>query len=689
MLEKLLHVEVEKPVKPVWRRWKWIGLALFLLAMIFGSWLPGIVVGICYLYGFVVIANLLFHLGRYLRDHLFWRVRNRLLAAFVFVGLIPIVLLLGLGFLSGYLLLGQMAATYFTTSIQELQGEVAKINGELAGSLPAAPAPATFEPLAERVLRAHAGIFQHAAARLLKSGAGHSFQVVSSFDPSGIVKQEAQVPAGLWLAGNHDFDGILVEDQKVRIVSLKPVLQAPGFCIEIAVPFDSALEQKLAREKSLYAAVMGPGRTEVRVTGASVSVDIQDKDKGVQQSQTKAEAEQRTRELEALAGKDPRRMITYGSLLEGRNYATGEKDYVAFVLLRVPLAILFKQYLAPSDLESQVILKAMYLFAGLFVFAEIVSLIIGLTISRRVTRSVHDMYQGTVALQGGDLQYRIPVRRKDQLGQLAHSFNQMSASITRLLEEVSEKKRLEQELEIAREVQATLFPKQLPHPRGMMIFGGCEPARTVSGDYYDFIVEDEARLHIVVGDISGKGISAALLMANLQAAMRSQLLSLKSAANHDIEQGLAAVMAHLNQQIYLNSPSEKYATLFAGRYDAESRRFHYSNAGHLAPILLNGGELTRLDSTGTVLGLFPDRNYEASSVELRPGALLAVFTDGVTEAVNDADEEFGEERLLETLREYQSHPPEEIYRQAVARVRQWQGELKQHDDITLIIAKAA
>ncbi len=689
MTEKLLPVEAEKPVKPVWRRWKWVGLSLFLLAMIFGTWLPGIVVGVCYLCGFVVIANLLFHLGRYLRDHLFWRVRNRLLAAFVFVGLIPIVLLLGLGFLSGYLLIGQMAATYFSTSIQELQGEVAKINGELAGSLPAAPAPATFEPLATRVLRAHAGIFPHAAARLLKSGSDHSFQVVSSFDPSGVVKQEAQVPAGLWLAGSHDFDGVLVEDQKVRIVSLKPVLQAPGYYIEIAVPFDSELERKLAREKSLYAALMGPGRTEVRVTGASVSVDIQDKDKGVQQVQTKAEAEQRTRELEALAGKDPRRMITYGSLLEGRKYATGEKDYVGFVLLRVPLAILFKQYLAPTDLESQIILKAMYVFAGLFVFAEVVSLIIGLTISRRVTRSVHDMYQGTVALQGGDLQYRIPVRRKDQLGQLAHSFNQMSASITRLLEEVSEKKRLEQELEIAREVQATLFPKQLPHPRGMMIFGGCEPARTVSGDYYDFIVEDEARLHIVVGDISGKGISAALLMANLQAAMRSQLLSLKSAANRDIEQGLAAVMAHLNQQIYLNSPSEKYATLFAGRYDAESRRFHYSNAGHLAPILLNGGELTRLDSTGTVLGLFPDQNYEARSVELPPGSLLAVFTDGVTEAVNDKDEEFGEERLLETLREYQSHPPEEIYRQAVARVRQWQGELKQHDDITLIIAKAA
>ena len=146
----------------------------------------------------------------------------------------------------------------------------------------------------------------------------------------------------------------------------------------------------------------------------------------------------------------------------------------------------------------------------------------------------------------------------------------MSVSITRLLEEVSEKKRLEQELEIAREVQATLLPKQLPHPRGLAIYGGCEPARVVSGDYYDFLVEDEARLHIVCGDISGKGISAALLMANLQASMRNQLLTLKQGSENDFGPRLAAMMEQLNEQIYANSPSAKYVTLFVGRYDAES-----------------------------------------------------------------------------------------------------------------------
>jgi sigma-B regulation protein RsbU (phosphoserine phosphatase) len=297
------------------------------------------------------------------------------------------------------------------------------------------------------------------------------------------------------------------------------------------------------------------------------------------------------------------------------------------------------------------------------------------------------MYQGTLALQKGDLRHKIPERRKDQLGLLAHSFNQMSASITRLLEEVSEKKKLEQELEIAREVQATLFPKQLPHPRGMVVFGGCEPARVVSGDYYDFIVEDEARLDIVVGDISGKGISAALLMANLQAAMRNQLLSVSHRNPEDLENSLAEVMGQLNQQIYLNSPSEKYATLFLSRYDAETRRLSYCNAGHLPPVLLgkNGPEM--LEATGMVVGLFPNATYQAKSVELSPGSMLAIFTDGVTEAVNQADEEFGEARLLEALKHSRTCAPEEVFKFIIGKVREWQGDLPQHDDITLIVAK--
>jgi sigma-B regulation protein RsbU (phosphoserine phosphatase) len=170
--------------------------------------------------------------------------------------------------------------------------------------------------------------------------------------------------------------------------------------------------------------------------------------------------------------------------------------------------------------------------------------------------------------------------------------------------------------------------------------------------------------------------------------MRNQLLSIKHDSPEDIEKSLAEVVAQLNQQIYLNSPAEKYATLFLSRYDAEMRRLSYCNAGHLPPILLDGQGVQMLEPTGMVVGLLPNASYQAKSVELSPGSTLAIFTDGVTEAVNGTDEEFGDERLLEALKGSRTRTPEGIYKFVIEQIRAWQGDLPQHDDITLIIAKA-
>jgi len=514
--------------------------------------------------------------------------------------------------------------------------------------------------------------------------------VISTYDPHQIVNDRAAYSGDKWLAGSSSFQGFLHFGRTALLTGLQPVARTAGLYTETTAPLDDSMEERLQREKSIYVAVLGTGEKSIAIRNGEVQVGANE-DQG--RNTRDAEAEQRVnshvKRLEARQSGDSRRMISWYVPLNGREYASGEKDFVGIAMLRVPLEVVYRTYLARNEVQDKIIFIAMWVLAGMFVFVELVSLIIGFTISRRITRSVHDMYQGTMALQKGDLQHRIPERRKDQLGLLAHSFNQMSASITRLLEEVSEKKRLEQELEIAREVQATLFPKQLPHPRGMVIFGGCEPARVVSGDYYDFIVEDETRLDIVVGDISGKGISAALLMANLQAAMRNQLLSVRDSNPEDLEKSLAEVMGQLNQQIYLNSPSEKYATLFLSRYDAETRRLSYCNAGHLPPILLGGNGPQMLEATGMVVGLLPNVTYQAKSIELSPGSMLAIFTDGVTEAVNKADEEFGEERLLEALRDSRRCAPEEVFKHVVGKVREWQGDLPQHDDITLIVAKVA
>ncbi len=671
--------------KKIWRTWKWAGLVVYALALLLSRWLPGPVLVAAYLYGIVVIVNLLVHLFIYLKNRFFWRVRNRIIGAFVFVGVIPLLLLLGVVYLSAYVLFGQLAGKYLSNALQETEHEISTINEELAVQLSAKEGRAAFAEAAARVFDEHAARFPTLEARLLRRLPDGGFEVLWTHDPRNLLPKATTHPAGKWLNGGPSFEGLLLNGRSVLMASLWAVPGPGDYYSELIAPLDEATQALLQREKSIYFTVIGAGRTSVTASKGGTQITISDSAGGPKQRDF--EAEQGVKSLEQRRKNDGRRMVSWGMLLTARGFDTGKKVGAGVAILHVPLETVYKTYLGQGDFQGEVLIKVVFFLSGLFLVAELVSVIVGITISRRITRSVHDMYQGTLALQKGELQHQIPVRRHDQLGLLAHSFNQMSASITRLLEEVSEKKRLEQELEIAREVQATLFPKQLPHPRGMSVFGGCEPARVVSGDYYDFIVEDEIRLDIVVGDISGKGISAALLMANLQAVMRNQLLSLKQDDPENIERSLAAVMAQLNEQIYLNSPTEKYATLFLSRYNAETRKLSYCNAGHLPPIILSNHERQSLEPTGMVVGLFPGVEYQAKSVELTPGTLLAIFTDGVTEAVNQAGDEFGEARLLDALKASRSRSSEGIYRFVVERIREWQGDLPQHDDITLIIAK--
>ncbi len=684
MQKDMLLPPNQVPQPKAWKSWKGVVVAVFALALAFNRWLPELLLAACYIAGTFVILNLLFHLLGRLRNKVFWRVRHRILGSFIFVGFIPLLVLFGVAYLSIYLLLGQLSAHYLHASLDELNQEVARINMDLGHRVVPPVAGSAFRKAAEKEFGTNAAAFPKLAALLLRKQREGSWEKIASCDPQGILDESAVPSADKWLQGKTDYEGLILLKETGLLASLRPAPTIPDSWLAVFAPLDKHVEERLLREKDIYLALSGIGQTEVRQEKDGVTVRMRNEG-----SSSEADVEAEIGALKEQLKTDTRRMIIWAAVLECRDYGTGETKPLALGIIRVPLKTLYLGYLSGAGNygAGQYILKGILVLMAVFVLAELLSLLIGITISRRITRSVHDMYLGTMALKDGDLKYQIPVRRNDQLGLLAHSFNQMSSSITRLMEEVSEKKRLEQELEIAREVQAALFPKQLPHPRGLSLFGGCEPASVVSGDYYDFIHEDDARLHIVVGDISGKGISAALLMANLQAAMRNQLSTFHQAAPAETERRLSAVLEQLNTQIFLNSPREKYATLFAGRYDAESRRLCYCNAGHLPPVLLLRSEVKRLEAGGTVLGLFESAAYNASSIELEAGTVLAIFSDGITEAVNDADEEFGEERLVEALRESLSRPPEAIYRHVIAQVRLWQGNLKQHDDITLIVGK--
>ena len=247
-------------------------------------------------------------------------------------------------------------------------------------------------------------------------------------------------------------------------------------------------------------------------------------------------------------------------------------------------------------------------------------------------------------------------------------------------EKLESERRIAQELEIAKRVQARLFPQTLPPLRRLNYAGTCIQARAVGGDYYDFLDLGRDRLGFVVGDISGKGIAAALLMANLQANLRSQF----ALAVNEPQRFLHSV----NDLFYQNSTESSYATLFFAEYDDDSRRLRYANCGHLPALLLHGDNtLERLESTCTVLGLFQDWDCSIVEQRLLPGDTLAIYTDGVSESFNERREEFGEQRLIAALRRHRDLPAADLLASIVQDVQGFSPH-EQHDDITLIVAKS-
>ncbi len=247
-----------------------------------------------------------------------------------------------------------------------------------------------------------------------------------------------------------------------------------------------------------------------------------------------------------------------------------------------------------------------------------------------------------------------------------------------LAKKLEAERRAAQEMEIAKQVQARLFPQKLPQLNSLEYAGTCIQARQVGGDYYDFLELGHERLGLVIGDIAGKGIAAALLMANLQANLRSQCAIALDQPQH--------FLRSVNQLFFENTVDSAYATLFFAEYDDTARRLRYVNCGHLSGLLLRpDNTLERLGSTATMLGLFKEWDCSIEECRLFPGDTLALYTDGVTESFH-AEEEFGEHRLVEALLRYRELPPPSLLMSIIDEVRQFNLR-EQHDDITLIIAK--
>lgn len=248
----------------------------------------------------------------------------------------------------------------------------------------------------------------------------------------------------------------------------------------------------------------------------------------------------------------------------------------------------------------------------------------------------------------------------------------------RLFEEALEKRRLENEMEVAREIQQSLLPHEFPELEWASIYGFNQPARQVGGDYYDVWTRGDGSLDFAVGDVSGKGVPASLVMSTLQSSFLAE-----SSAQED----LAKVCERVNEFLVQRTTPERYATFFAARLRTDGRLL-YVNAGHNPPMLLRGAEVHRLSGGGLPLGLFKGRTYELQENKLEPGDLLLVFTDGVTEANDPAENEFGEDRLLEVVRANLDADVHTLTDKVFAAIAEFsRGLHNPHDDITLVTAR--
>jgi phosphoserine phosphatase RsbU/P len=434
--------------------------------------------------------------------------------------------------------------------------------------------------------------------------------------------------------------------------------------------------------------------------------------------------------------------VPFVSTFDAIDWDTGQSDIVSTtVRVHSRPSLLYRQ-LFGSSLGGIVTSYIRYGLVALFVvftLIEALALWMALRLSGTITASVHELYEATQLVDRGDFAHRIPALpagQQDQLGELARSFNSMTGSLERLLVEQKEKERLQSELSIAQEVQANLFPTRARDLPTLELHGICRPARTVSGDYYDFLVfhhadkpdghkeevsgHDKPRVHasgnghartesgvgIVLGDISGKGISAALLMATLHSAVRAYrfasedlVYSENSFAGLTVSREALAgdsgklfespgrILSLLNRHLYRSTQAEKYATLFLAHYDASTAQLTYSNAGHLPPLVLGrDGKIRRLDCGGTVVGLMDGMRYEEGRIPMRSGDILVAYSDGVTEPENDFGD-FGEARLMEVVARYRDQPLHVISAQVMLALDAWIGAEEQPDDITLVLAR--
>jgi len=635
---------------------------------------------------------------RWLRSQLLWRLRNRLIVTYVFIGVIPVFLLVMISLITLYLLAGQFASFVVTSDITTHLHSMEAANRAIAHHL-AAHISGSGKLDADAL--GHARPHRPEWARRQVCVWYRNQPQPNCAGPEGA----AGFDSPSFITG--DFRDI-VRDHGKLYLRTATVLTPESLRVILSEPLDKDFVEKIAGDLGLIA-VYGAQSPAASPNASSTTPAQQNASKPYP-----AFADRKQREQTFSAGTIPPasstldREITFPIPLQVVDWATGERQQAgALAEVETRPSVLYARLFAALGDYARGVEYILLSIAIVFAIIELLALFVGTKLTRSITSAVDQLYEATKHINRADFSHRIAVQSSDQLATLANSFNLMTTSIEKLVQEQKEKQRLEGELAIAQEVQAQLYPKLITQLETLEVHGFCRPARTVSGDYYDFLALNSDKLMLAVGDISGKGISAALLMATIHSAVRAYSIEDRSVLRETAAVGAAggsglmlaselrwteaspaALLTLLNHQLYESTPDAKYATLFLGIYDGETRRLTYSNGGHLPPILISeDGSSQLLSCGGTVVGLFDNLSFPEATVQLRPGDVLVAYSDGVTEPENDYGE-FGEERLIQLVRENRDLPLERITEIVTVAVNDWIGDNEQPDDVTLVLARA-
>ena len=668
------------------------GLTLLLIAR---RWIAGYafhsLLGGFAAFFFLIFAFCAFWLSfRWAYRLIMWRLRHRLIVTYVFIGVIPIVLLLLLAGVGGYLFAGQFVTYVAVSNVQSVSLHLKAANDVLASQLSTQGSSAKLD-------RSVAGELAASTRAEFPQRTVTVWQGKDGFTLSGKGALTTAPPAKVPDAIKPDFSGLVVDGDSLYLRAVK-TYDREGIRLAVisSVPMTPELLRSATSNLGLVT-LFPPGVGSNFQVGGPANANPADRKR----------VEAGT--VPAPSNRFDRAFSSY-SVFNAVDWETGESQDGAIRVVTRPSMIYSTLFASLGD-NAQVVEFVLLAIAILLGLVELAALFIGFRLTRSITLAVAELYRATEHVNSGDLTHRIRVRGRDQMAVLEQSFNSMTESLVKLVAEQKQKQRMESELAFAYEVQDLLFPHKFTELASLDTYGVCRPARSLSGDYCDFIPLGSDRLVLAVGDISGKGVPAALLMATVHAFIRAYSLApdmeltsatLETGALTKIERQIyppgngaaqlrlspAMLMATLNYQVFRCTPPEKFATMFLGCYDAARRELTYCNAGHVPPILLSGdGGISRLAASGTVAGLFDDATYDESTVSMQPDDLLVAFSDGVTEPENDSGE-FGEERLIALIQEHREEPLSRIGQAITNAVTEWIGRAEQPDDVTVVLARA-